>query len=647
MSGIVGLFSARATERSIADAMLAASASRGESAHSDVRHDRGSFLGVTRFAWELGADFSGPVRLVEDGELTIAADASLYYRDDLRRKLSGRGVTPAGDTPSHLILAAYRAWGDECAAQLEGDFAFVIWNRTSGSVFGARDFTGRRTLFYAEWNGTLAVASTIGAILAHPACPRDYNVAAIAANASGLNWSVGADTCYRAIQVITPAHRLVAVLDQRARITPFWTPLVRSEESRVGFDDAAEELRALLSRATLERCASQGATSTWMSGGWDSTAVFGAGRAALAAEGASNRQLLPVSISYPVGDPGREDELINDVANFWKTPVHWLDINSIPLYEETVARAGQTDQPPAHMYEPWNRALARGTRALDSRIALDGNGGDQLFQVSDIYLSDLLKQGQLIELYREWRIKRPRGLRHLLRSTVEPLLPTPLARLVAPLSRSKNQHYLEREMPSWMPAEFASRHRLRERDLAVLPTGPAWRRADAEMRLYLTMPYWSHVFSYMAQALLEDGVEGRSPLVDLRVVEFALRRPISDRASRHETKRLLRRAVRGTLPDNVLAARPYRTGVTLGYSRREMRAHLPALYERVLEEPLALAGLGAIDPKTLRAALTRFQQGDISERMALYYTLNTELWLRGRQSAPVERPMARPVAAIA
>jgi asparagine synthase (glutamine-hydrolysing) len=646
VSGIVGLFSTRATDRSVATAMLSATASRGDSAQREVRHDRGSFLGVTRFDWELGTDFSGPALLVEDDELTIAADASLYYRDDLRRLLSAAGVTPTGDTPSHLILAAYRAWGEECAARLEGDFAFVIWNRASGLVFAARDFVGRRPLYFAEWGGTLAIGSTIGAILAHPGCPQDLNLTALGALTAGLNWSAGIDTCYHAIQVLRPGHRLIGQQDQVARIAAFWTPFVRTEEPQVSFDEAAEELRALLTRATTERFANQGTTSIWMSGGWDSTAIFGLGRAALA-KTVTDRQLLPVSISYPVGDPGREDELINDVANFWKSPIHWLDIHQIPLYREMTARAAETDEPPAHMYEPWNRALARGTRAIGSRVALDGNGGDQLFQVSDIYLSDLLKQGRLVELAREWKIKRPKGLRRLLRMTVEPILPSPLARAIAPISRSQNLHYLERSLPSWFVPDFARAHQLAERDRAVLPVETTGSRADAEARLYLTAPYWSYATSYMTGTLLQEGVETRSPLIDQRVVEFALRRPVSDRSSRRETKRLLRKAVQGTLPEHILAPRPYRTGITIGYSRREMRADFPMLLDRILAEPMRLTGLGVVNRADLADAVARFKQGDFSNDMKLYYTLNTELWLQAQTTMSIEPAMARPIATIA
>jgi asparagine synthase (glutamine-hydrolysing) len=648
VSGIVGVFSPRATDRSLASTMLSGLAARGEPTQSEFRHDRGSFLGVTRFEWELGSDFSGPVLLVEDGELTIAADASLYYRDDLRRALAAADVTPTGTTPSHLILAAYRAWGATCVSRLEGDFTFAIWNRLSGEVFCARDFVGRRPLYYAELNGTMVIGSTVASVLAHPNCSAELNPAAIGGIATGLVWSAGSDTCYQQVQVLPAAHQLRWSPGAGVRLERHWEAHVRTEAPVAGFEEAGEELRALLVRATAERLAGSGPTSVWMSGGWDSTAAFGAGQAALRDAGRPAQELLPISISYPVGDPGREDDLIASVGDFWKTPIHWLQINDIPLLTGLEARAAGSDEPPAHLYESWNCALAQGSRAVGARIALDGNGGDQLFQVSDIYLSDLLKQGRLLEVRRDWKIKRQYGLRYLFRLTVEPLLPAPLAKLVAPISRSGNRHYMERQVPRWFSADWILRQGVVQRDRAVLPARHARRRADAETRYYMTAPYWAYASSYMTGRLLREGVETRGPLIDRRVVEFAMRRPREERASGRESKRLLRRSMQGLLPDSLLAPRAHRTGVTLGYSRREMRATLPAMFARLLAEPLALAELGAVDPSVLRNAVENYERGNELERISLYDTLKTELWLRQqmRRQAPV-REVAPALAATA
>lgn len=172
MSRILGVFTPdRLPDREGIGRMLRALAGRGAD-ESDTWTEGGSALAVSRHAWELGDGFSGPVRVAREDDLVVAADATLFYRDDLRRKLAATDVRVGGSTPSHLILAAYRAWGERCAERLEGDFAFVLWDRARRRAFCSRDFGGKRPLFHAEFGDTLVVASNIQTILAHPRCPR-------------------------------------------------------------------------------------------------------------------------------------------------------------------------------------------------------------------------------------------------------------------------------------------------------------------------------------------------------------------------------------------------------------------------------------------------------------------------------------------
>ncbi len=103
-----------------------------------------------------------------------------------------------------------------------------------------------------------------------------------------------------------------------------------------------------------------------MSGGWDWPPSSPA-PARRSASGGTPGDVTPVSISYPEGDPGREDELISAIASHWNSPVHWIDVEQIPLLAGAESNAGQRDGPYAHTYEHWNRALAEGTRSLGAR----------------------------------------------------------------------------------------------------------------------------------------------------------------------------------------------------------------------------------------------------------------------------------------
>ena len=172
MSAIVGIAGplVRGAEARAVSSMLGAMVRRGADSAA-WRVVGGALLGGSRHAWEPGCRRGGSAPMALEDELAVTADATLYYTADLERALRARGVKPAGSSPCQLILAAYRAWGAECAAHLEGDFAFVVWDARRRVLVAARDFGAKRPLHYAQLGSSIVLASTIDAVRAHPACP--------------------------------------------------------------------------------------------------------------------------------------------------------------------------------------------------------------------------------------------------------------------------------------------------------------------------------------------------------------------------------------------------------------------------------------------------------------------------------------------
>jgi asparagine synthase (glutamine-hydrolysing) len=642
MSAILGIFDLHepVPGDSIARRMLARMSVRGAEGTA-IGRSVGAVLGVARHGWESAAGLSGDALVVDDGPVMVVADAALYYLDDLARRLRAVGVRPAGSTPGHYIAAAYRAWGDRCADHLEGDYAFLVWDRSQRRLFAARDFYGSRPLFYATIGTTLVVASTIGGVLAHPRCPGELNLTSIAEAAAGL-FAEPVETPYRAVRRFPAAH---ALLLGQARRTPeirrVWTPPTFVGEGRVrtSFDAAAEELRDLLARATAERMSPQGVTTVSMSGGWDSPAVFGAGQLALQRAGEPGARLRPVSMSFPVGDVGREDELIQAIAAHWSADVRWLDIQDVPFFERVTERAAERDEPFAHAFEHFNRVLARAGRDAGARVMLNGNGGDQLFQVHTIYLSEMLARGDLAGLAREWRAIGGGGLRDFFKSAVQPLLSDELMDvLVRVRGGQRPPLYYEKTLPSWISADFAARHDLEGRQRAGEPPRVVRGAAGHEKYRYLTHAFYPRVESVASELSLSEGVEERAPLFDARVVAFAATRPRTERRAGMETKRLLRAAMRGLLPDHVLAPRAQRTGTMADYLSRSLQQGFRALADKYLSTSV-LGELGIVDQRRLLRATHR-----LDEQVQLFYTLQTELWLRshlGRTTeheAQVDRP---------
>ena len=465
-------------------------------------------VAVARHEWELQDDISGNVCEVDEGDLVVGADASIYYKQDLRCKLAAKGMRIGGPTASHLILAAYRAWGDRCVEHLEGDYAFILYDRRYRSVFCARDFGGKRPLHYADLGHTLVLGSTAAAVLAHPDCPDDFNLLHLA-EAAGALWQSSQETAYQAVSLIPAGWSLTWNAGHGAHVQQHWYPPENSTAKGPPFEEAALELRGLLRRAVDERLSTSGVTSVWMSGGWDSTAVFAAGQLALQ-DRRNSQQLHPVSVSYPPGDRGREDELIAAAAGHWDVPVHWVDIRNIPLVDDPGACAVHRDEPNAHAYENFSRALARGSRAIGAHVAFDGNGGDQLFQISATYLADLLRTGRWIGLAEEWRALRFTGFKTFFRVAVQPNLPSLLLDAATAFRGGRRLHgTYERWMPSWTNRRTSPRRSTSASRATCRPGGGEAARPTSNRCTWGCR--FSRMFGIGAGIALEESVEVRSP----------------------------------------------------------------------------------------------------------------------------------------
>ena len=644
MTAILGVFETAAYgpgERAFCDALGSALGRAGGRVRLQIEPP--AILGVAHRAPEPASGWLHPPSFAIDDDFVVLADATLYYVSDLRRALGGR--VSANASPSQLILSSFRKFGTACVDHLEGDYAFLIWDRHSRRVFCARDFTGRRPLFLAPWRTGLVVATSLDSIAALPGFDPQINLAAVGADAAGLLFACDDETCMRGVKSLRAGHTAEWSANAPLVTRRFWHPSAKNVE-RLSFDDAAEHLRELLATAVTERLSASGPTAVWMSGGRDSPAVFGAGMHALRG-GTTKGELVPVCRSHPRGDSGREDEAIDDIARFWGVTPQWTDAQHTPLFPGLHNRTRWSAEAFAPPFEGLTRALAKTGRALGSPVALDGYGGDFLFQVSRVYLSDLVARGRVTTALRDWRAMDDgkEGLRGFVHYGMQPLLPrwTTTALRAARGSRSFRAS-MERTMPPWIDERFVGEHSLADRFASLGPAGQVGPTAvEREAQFYLTNQFFARVNCKMAGFALEHGVELRSPLLDGRIVRFALSRPAEERNNAGDDKRLLRAAMRGLLPESVLAPRKTKTGTLASYVAHHMRNEGVALLSQLLPAP-ALADAGIVDSAKLARAVAsyRHEGPGYPHAESLYCTLQAESWLSARSAVGMSmRPRRR------
>ena len=644
MSAILGVFGERPLQSADLERLLLTMRGRGIALKQCWLDSTGcSGLAVGRYEWERELN-AGEALVLHNERYAIVADASIYYRQDLRRRLRARGINPPDDSASHLILAAYQAWGTSGLRFLEGDFAFILWDRREQTVLGARDFVGTRPLYYGQAGESFVVASSPQAIVAHPDYRGGIDLRSLGECVASL-FNTNHDSAYEGVSSLVPGWRLLYSRDGKLDVGRHWEAPAIASSDRSSRADAGVQLRSLLADAVVERLAPSGATGMWLSGGWDSSAVFATASTRLRSSNDS-RVMAPISISYPSGDPGREDEAIESIASRYAVEVLWKPIGEIPLLSaDPASDAARRPGPFAHAFEMMNRALARGTRARRTHVAFSGTGGDVLFAMSNIYLADQFRTGQWLALAREWRRRPTRSFSEFRDVVVRRALPNVASKIWARChGRDIPAGLLEATPPRWLRADFIDAHGLREREEALAPNHVSWSLASREMHWLLTAPFFTGLHGVLGNFVLEEQVEHRMPLLDARLVEFAARRPATERAGAGETKTLLRAAMRGLLPDAFLAPRPRRTGVATQYLLTSMREFARGAITKAFAAPV-LSDLGIIDAAVLRESWQRFlQSGNTLEALSLYSTFQAELWVRAQYRVPFFRspiPTAR------
>jgi len=573
---------------------------------------------------QLGARLGDEPSMVVRRGLLVVAHGCIDYRGDL-------GFHGGADASTAEIVAeAFSRWDVGITDRLEGDFSAVVWDEDAGKIFACRTFPGPYPLFYsdsARRPGALVLSSSVAGVLAHPDVDAGLNIAAVAEAASGLMFGEHGETCRRSVRVLDSGWALQQQGDARPQRIRAWKPAV---DPSVGpRSQGPERLMELVRAAVGERACREGSTAIWLSGGFDSSAVFAAAMSLPQNGSLGDDRFRPVSITYPEGDVAREDEWIKASVSRWKTSSVWIDSERIPVRLEFEESARNRDQPFVHLFDTWNAALAEASHSAGARVALGGDGGDQLFQSAPIHLADLARTLRPIQLLREYRGLGGRSARGLMRWALMPLVPRPIARFYEGFKGIPFQDTMRVAPPAWVPRDFVKRHALLDRNREMRAQHLGRNRTAREIFRLASSPFFGRVATEVRRVARTHGVLHRSPLWDRRIVEFALTRPFSERVEGGESKILLRAAMRGLIPEEVLAPRSHRTGAPDSVFHRFMREGVLPAIDR-LGDFEHLADLGVMDPKAFNTAVAHYREfPSFFLGVQIAFSLDTECWLRG------------------
>ncbi len=550
----------------------------------------------------------------EDGSVTVVQNGEIYNYRELRGELERCGHRFATHSDTEVLVHLYEEHGDGFVERLRGMFAIALWDSRSHRLLLARDRFGIKPLYYRLAGGTLSFASELKAMLEQPGFSRRIDSRAVAAYLA-FN-SIPAPLTIFAEARKLPAGTLLAWRDGEVEQTRYARPepAPAAQTRRRPADELAEELRETLRDSIRAHLVADVPVGVLLSGGVDS-----AGIVALAA----GEQADPVK-TFSVGfEEASFDELDRArlVADRYGTDHHEIVLrpDAVELFPKLVEAF---DEPfgDSSALPTW---LVSELAADEVKVALSGEGGDELFGGYYTYVADLLapRVGRLAALaaplaemlpssnakvsldYKAKRFARGAGLPPLERHHAWKEI----------FSRQLQASLLGDRDPDWDPVDL-----YRERYAETAGAEPLARLQDVDLGIYLV----DDLLVKTDRSSMAHSLELRVPFLDNEVATMALGLATPLKVRGLAKKRLLRQALAPLLPKEVLR------GPKQGFSI-PVAAWLRGPLQGFARETLSVETLsrqGWLDPATVTTLLDRHCAGREDLSRQLWGLIAFTLW---------------------
>ncbi len=514
------------------DVMIAGAIAHGQAAHGQAV--RGQLaLGHWHF-WttpeEVGEN--QPLRL-EGLPFTVVLDGRLDNRSEIYEQLSidrGRSLSDAA-----LVLHAYARWSEKCVDHFTGEYAFVIFDEHSRKLFCARDALGERTLFYSWQGNRLVIASEPWAVAAGRDAAPDRNEDILPLYFALRSVEDG-QTFFKDICELLPAHALV-VTESGARIWRYWQPELVSKHRGRTDEEYAAEFRALLEESVRCRMRSTAPAGVIMSGGLDSGSVV-----CLAARMIAPQPLTTLSYVFDELADCDERVYIAAVKERWGIQSIQIPADHLWPFKNLHTWPASPNGPHANPYrlildQVYQRAQQEGIR-----VWLTGGTGDQLYNAGVNFLTDLLREGRLLDASREV-MARLRD--HGLRGTLDAGFLQRTGRHMLDAIPGGGRVHRRRAAPGWLT--LLAGQALCEKE----------KMPFSLMHEHTGLLGAGVAASYLKESVFASGhnVEMRHPYRDRRLIEYVLKLPAYQLYQHGLYKHILRTAMRGLLPEIIRARR--------------------------------------------------------------------------------------------
>jgi len=561
----------------------------------------------------------------EDGSLQITYNGEIYNHTDYRSELENRGHIYNTHCDTETILHLYEEHGSRCVDYLRGMFAFAIWDAHKRELFIARDRLGVKPLYYAHTDdGSLYFASEMKALFQSGGVKPELNFNALPDYLANHAPS-GEDTLYRGVRRLLPGHTLIW-RDGAIEISKYWdVSFQKTQDEKRSDSDFIAEWAEMFRTSVRLRLMADVPLGMFLSGGIDSSAI------AAVMSGMVDDPIKTFSVAFAERE-ANELAYARIVAQAYKTNHHEVVVSPEEFFQALPRLVWHEDEPLAH---PSSVALYFVSLLASQhvKVVLTGEGSDELLAGYGRYRKTILN----LSMGKIYRSFAPSIIRDAVKGGVKGL---PTSRVRQKLLRSFLN--VTPDIESIYFDNFAVFPLAMQSDLLtdeareqIGPLDPyagvreALEQTDAhsllDRLLYADIKTYLHeLLMKQDQMSMATSVESRVPFLDHKLVEFTCSLPERLKLRGGTTKYILREAMKGVLPEPILARSKMGFPVPIGAWFRG--AYKSVVDEYVLSERAVRRGI--FNPEFVSSIVKRHQSGSENHDERLWALVNFEIWQR-------------------
>lgn len=557
--------------------------------------------------------------LNDDGSVAIVYNGEIYNFREIRETLIKKGRRFRTNSDTEVIIRSYEEYGEDCLKYFNGMFAFALWDRQRESLFLARDRFGKKPLYYAVFDNQFIFGSELKSVLRHPSVKREIDHAALRKYLA-YEYVPSPFSIFRNIYKLEAGTKLL-LKNGRKKIEGYWDISFEKPDSRFDLKKCESQLLALLKESVKKRLISDVPLGVFLSGGIDSSAIV-----CMMSELMSPKDIKTFSIGFSERSFD-ESSSARRVAGYFGTDHHEETLKPRTMLDIFPDILRLLDEPFADSSIIPTYLVSRFTRQ-HVKVALGGDGGDELFLGYPSFLAH-----------------RINGCMRFLPKTIKKA-PLQLLAAITPFSNDymtlnfkarrflKGFDYPEEVrhqvwLGSFAPVQqqklfkdsvpVADTYDLTEKFFEESATSdPLAKAAYIYIKTYMT----DDILTKVDRASMANSLEVRAPFLDTEFAEFAAKIPSGFKLNNFKTKWILKDALKGRLPGDILS-KP-KQGFAVPVARWLKEDLKPLLFEAFDKSKIEKEGI--FDYSYINRLMKEFISDKNDTRKEIWALFMFEMW---------------------